>query len=209
MSVYEVDPAEGEETRLIGGNGLGGRRQQQKPPLQSPQRLSRRLHRAAVVGGCLLVVSVASNALLACALLLQATAGGPPPAPLAADQALLGAGNQSSSDHRAAAHHHRHDGRVAAALPPMRYAFSSFAVTDPAAAANFVVRYLGAVPLPPDDFLVHRRLAPMAVVRGVRFGGGHGGAAWPHDVYFIADPSRPDGGMPVVDFERDRHALHR
>jgi hypothetical protein len=209
MSVYEVDPAEGEETRLIGGNGLGGRRQQQKPPLQSPQRLSRRLHRAAVVGGCLLVVSVASNALLACALLLQATAGGPPPAPLAADQALLGAGNQSSSDHRAAAHHHRHDGRVAAALPPMRYAFSSFAVTDPAAAANFVVRYLGAVPLPPDDFLVHRRLAPMAVVRGVRFGGGHGGAAWPHDVYFIADPSRPDGGMPVLDFERDRHALHR
>jgi hypothetical protein len=208
MSVYEVDPAEGEETRLIGGNGLGGRRQQQKPPL-SPQRLSRRLHRAAVVGGCLLVVSVASNALLACALLLQATAGGPPPAPLAADQALLGAGNQSSSDHRAAAHHHRHDGRVAAALPPMRYAFSSFAVTDPAAAANFVVRYLGAVPLPPDDFLVHRRLAPMAVVRGVRFGGGHGGAAWPHDVYFIADPSRPDGGMPVLDFERDRHALHR
>jgi hypothetical protein len=201
MSVYEVDPAEGEETRLIGGNGLGGR--------QSPQRLSRRLHRAAVVGGCLLVVSVASNALLACALLLQATAGGPPPAPLAADQALLGAGNQSSSDHRAAAHHHRHDGRVAAALPPMRYAFSSFAVTDPAAAANFVVRYLGAVPLPPDDFLVHRRLAPMAVVRGVRFGGGHGGAAWPHDVYFIADPSRPDGGMPVLDFERDRHALHR
>ena len=55
------------------------------------------------------------------------------------------------------------DGRQAQLLPPMRYRFTSFAVTDPAASAAFVRRYLGAAPLRPAEFLTHRQVAKWAV----------------------------------------------
>lgn len=55
------------------------------------------------------------------------------------------------------------------ALPPMRYAYSSFASADPAAAAEFCVKYFGAERLAGETFRAHRRLGAEARVEGVRW----------------------------------------
>jgi catechol 2,3-dioxygenase-like lactoylglutathione lyase family enzyme len=99
--------------------------------------------------------------------------------------------------------------RQAQLLPPMRYRFTSFAVTDPEASAAFVRRYLGATPLEPSEYIVHRQVGQRAIVRGVRFPYGNDAVSSSHDVYFISeDPAVPDGGFSIADWERDRQALH-
>ena len=99
--------------------------------------------------------------------------------------------------------------RQAQMLPPMRYRFTSFAVTDPEASAEFVQRYLGATLLAPSEFTVHRQVGPRAIVRGVQFQYGNGVELSSHDVYFISEDSAvPDGGVSIADWESERQALH-
>ncbi len=99
--------------------------------------------------------------------------------------------------------------RNAQMLPPMRYRYTSFAVTAPEASAIFVQRYLGATPLQPSEFVAHRRVGPKATVRGVRFAYDDGEASSSHDVYFISDNfTLADGGLSVATWEREREAVH-
>ena len=192
MSVYadEADDS-GEAIGLV-----DGRHQHERGYHTSQQRqwrYSRQRYRwVLLVGCCLLLLAATSNVLLVASIYAGVATDGWFKLPNS-DSSSGGLPRQTVT-------------AAVSSLPSMSYAFSSFAVTEPEASANFLIRYMGAIPLPHSEFLCHRQLAPTAQARGVRFStsGGHA-----HDVYFISDPTRPDGGIPVRTFEAYRKQLHR
>jgi len=95
---------------------------------------------------------------------------------------------------------------LAAPLPPLRYAFTSFATAAPDEAAAFLIKYFGAVLLDPSDYLTHRNASSAATIRGLRFF--YGGAA-SHDVYFASDPTKRAAGMDAATFAEHLNAVHR
>jgi hypothetical protein len=100
-------------------------------------------------------------------------------------------------------------GCATAALPAMRYQYTSFATTAPEDAAAFCSKYFDAQPLTPDQFETHRNVPAAARVSAVRFHYHKGGAALHHDVYFIADDSKPAGPMSVGAYEEYLENIHR
>ena len=95
------------------------------------------------------------------------------------------------------------------ALPEMSYRYTSFATSAPEDAAAFCSKYFDAVPLAAAAFQTHRHVPAAARVSGVRFNYHKDGAAMHHDVYFIADPTKPTGPMPVASYEAYLEKIHR
>ena len=107
-------------------------------------------------------------------------------------------------------HPHHSTGDGAPQLPAMRYQYTSFATSAPDEAASFCAKYFDAQPLAAEQFEAHRGAPPSSSVRGVRFHYHDGsGAALHHDVYFVHDPTKPEGSMSVEDYEATLHKLHR
>lgn len=99
-------------------------------------------------------------------------------------------------------------GVCTASLPQMRYRFTSYATPAPIEAANFSVKYFGGQ-LVEDrtQWLTHQGLAPEAKAAAVRFHYNNGADF--HDVYFVDDPTKPNGRMSVADYTSYLHGLHR
>ena len=94
-------------------------------------------------------------------------------------------------------------------IPEFSYRYTSFASASPAEAANFMIQYIGGSRLDAEDFLLHGNTT-VADIQGVRwcYSNVDDGNQSCHDVYFIADPTKPAGARPVAEYERYLHHLH-
>lgn len=92
------------------------------------------------------------------------------------------------------------------ALPTMHYRYTSFATSDPVAAAVFCEKYFGAVRIQKSSFLTHKDISANATIVGLRFYY-DGRSSW-HDVYFVHDSSKPSGRMTPDQYLDRLHKTH-